>query len=174
MKNFVTLDVETANGNRSSICSIGCIKVKDGEVVDNFYSLVHPEPDYYWSKFTDIHGLSDEDTWDAPPFDAVWRKIETWSEGLPIVAHNASFDYGCITAACRIYQLGAPEPFLCTLKAARRNLKRAFCRSFSLPNLCEFLGVEFNNHHNALADAHGVVGLVKRLEEITQTDFRDL
>lgn len=174
MKDFVTLDVETANGNPSSICSIGCVKVKDGKIVDTYYSLVHPEPDYYWRKFTAIHGLSDDDTWNARPFDQVWREIVDWSEGLPVVAHNAGFDYGCVSAACRIYRLDPPTPFLCTLKASQRNIKRSFCTSFSLPNLCAFLGVPFSNHHNALADAQGVVGIVQRLEELTQSDFRDM
>ena len=57
MKNFIALDVETANYNPSSICSIGCVKVLDGEIVDDFYSLVHPEPDWYVRRFTAIHGL---------------------------------------------------------------------------------------------------------------------
>lgn len=47
MKNFVAIDFETANFTKSSICSIGIVIVKNGEVVDNFYSLVRPTPNYY-------------------------------------------------------------------------------------------------------------------------------
>lgn len=159
MDNFIALDVETANYNPSSICSIGCIKVKDGVIVDEFYSLVHPEPDWYVKRFTAIHGLSDEDTWNAPTFDIVWRQIEEWREGLPIVAHNAGFDYGCCVAASRIYQLDAPPRFHCTLQAARRKISRFECPSKSLPNLCNYFGIPFNDHHNALADARGCAKL---------------
>ena len=47
MKNFVAIDFETANGKRSSICSVGAAIVKNGEIVDSFYSLVKPTPNYY-------------------------------------------------------------------------------------------------------------------------------
>ena len=153
MKDFIAIDVETANYEPSSICSIGCVKFVGGHAVDSFYSLVHPEPDWYVPRFTAIHGLSDEHTYQAPPFDTVWKCIEIWADGLPFVAHNASFDYKCVSSAARIYQLEPPSRFHCTLRASRRLYSRFECPSKSLPNLCSFLGIDFNNHHNALADA---------------------
>lgn len=161
MDNFVAIDVETANYSRSSICSIGCVKVRDGLVVDSFYSLVHPEPDWYVRRFTEeIHGIGPDDTYNAPPFDSVWRRVLDFAEGLPFVAHNAVFDNGCIREACRIYRLDPPErPFLCTLSAARRQIPRFSCPSKSLPSLCSFFGIPFDNHHNALADAEGCARL---------------
>lgn len=159
MKNFIAIDVETANYNPSSICSVGCVKVCDSEIVDSFYSLVHPEPDWYVRRFTYIHGLSDKDTFNAPTFDEVWLKIKEWSEELPFVAHNAAFDWKCITEAAKIYGLEAPDRFHCTLAAAKRTLSRFECPSKSLPNLCAFYGIDFNNHHNALADAEGCARL---------------
>lgn len=47
MKDFAAIDFETANGNRTSVCSVGVVVVRDGKKVDQFYSLIHPEPDYY-------------------------------------------------------------------------------------------------------------------------------
>jgi DNA polymerase-3 subunit epsilon len=47
MKDFVAIDFETANVERCSVCSVGIVIVKDGEIVDKFYSLIQPEPDYY-------------------------------------------------------------------------------------------------------------------------------
>ncbi|MDE6086166.1 MAG: 3'-5' exonuclease [Muribaculaceae bacterium] len=157
MDNFVAIDVETANKNSSSICAIGAVKVKDGIVVDKFYELVKPEPEYYLSYFSNcIHGIRMEDTENARTFDAVWRDIDKWAEGLPFVAHNKKFDEGCIIAAHRVYGMDYPDyTFYCTLSAARKNIPRAMCPSFSLPHLCEFLGIPFNNHHNAQADALG-------------------
>ena len=46
MRNFVAVDVETANENPSSICAIGAVKVIDGIVTDSRYSLICPEPNY--------------------------------------------------------------------------------------------------------------------------------
>ncbi|MDO5394805.1 MAG: exonuclease domain-containing protein [Bacteroidales bacterium] len=163
MDNFIAIDVETANYSPSSICAVGCVKIIDGEIADEFYSLVHPEPDWYLRRFTEIHGLNDDDTWNAPPFDAVWHRITAFAEGLPFVAHNAQFDHKCISEACRVYQLEPPLPFLCTLKAARKQIPRYVCPSKSLPALCTFFGIDFTNHHNAAADAYGCAMLAKIL-----------
>lgn len=48
MKDFVAIDFETANQHRSSVCSVGIVVVKDGEIVDSYYSLIRPTPNYYW------------------------------------------------------------------------------------------------------------------------------
>ncbi len=154
MNSFVAIDVETANGSRSSICSIGAVKVIDGIVADTRYYLVKPEPDYYSRACTAVHGLTDADTWNAPTFDRVWRELEPWIGTLPLVAHNAVFDAGCIREACRIYQIEPPEaPFLCTLRAARASIPRGMCASKSLDALCQYFGIPLKNHHNALDDA---------------------
>lgn len=173
MDNFIAIDVETANYAASSICSIGCIKVRNRKIVDTYYSLVHPEPDWYVNRFTAIHGLCDDDTFDAPPFDKVWNEILDWSENLPFVAHNASFDWKCICSATAIYQMEQPQKFHCTLKASRRLISRYSCPSKSLPNLCSFLGITFENHHNALADAEGAARIVLELENYTGKNLEE-
>ena len=47
MQDFAAIDFETANNERSSVCSVGVVIVKGGEIVDKFYSLIKPEPEYY-------------------------------------------------------------------------------------------------------------------------------
>ena len=44
MQDFVAIDFETANGRRSSVCSVGIVIVRGGEIVDKFYSLIQPAP----------------------------------------------------------------------------------------------------------------------------------
>lgn len=51
MQDFVAIDFETANGRRSSVCSVGIVIVRDGVIVDRFYSLIQPAPNYYTLKF---------------------------------------------------------------------------------------------------------------------------
>ena len=46
MKDFAAIDFETANNERSSVCSVGIVIVRNGEIVDKFYSLIKPEPEY--------------------------------------------------------------------------------------------------------------------------------
>jgi len=155
MDNFVAIDVETANQYPTSICAIGAVKVENGLITDRYYSLVHPEPDWYLRYFTDnIHGISRDDTESAPDFITVWEKIDEFIGDLPLVAHNKAFDERCIRAAFRAYSTDYPDyPFLCTLQRARAVIPKAMVGSYSLPYLCEFFGISFNNHHNALADA---------------------
>lgn len=66
MKDFAAIDFETANYERSSVCAVGIVIVRHGEIVDSFYSLIHPEPNYYISMCSEVNGLSHQDT-DASP-----------------------------------------------------------------------------------------------------------
>ena len=68
MKDFVAIDFETANFEPSSICSVGLVIVKDGEIVDDFYSLVRPIPNYYNEKCSSVNGMCCLDTNASPDF----------------------------------------------------------------------------------------------------------
>ncbi len=155
MDNFVAIDVETANNYPTSICSIGAVKVIHGVIVDRFYELVKPEPEYYFRYFTEhIHGIGREDTENSPTFDRVWERLGPFIGNLPLVAHNKAFDEKCIRAAFRCYRMDYPDyDFYCTLSASRRKIPRHVCGSHSLPSVCEALAIPFRDHHNALADA---------------------
>lgn len=157
LDSFVAIDVETANNYPTSVCSIGAVKVVDGVIVDSFYELVKPEPNFYFRHFTEnIHGIGRRDTDDARCFADVWADIAPWIGDLPLVAHNKAFDEKCIRACFRCYCMDYPDyPFYCTLQAARRSIPRSMITSYSLPSVCDFFGVRFSNHHNALADAEG-------------------
>ena len=109
MLDFAAIDFETANSESSSVCSVGIVVVQGGEVVDTFYSLIQPEPNYYNYFCQRVHGLSCRDTDDAPVFPRVWEQIEPLIEGLPLVAHNAKFDQGCLKAVFRVYQMDYPD-----------------------------------------------------------------
>lgn len=56
MQDFAAIDFETANFERCSVCSVGVVVVRGGEIVDNFYSLIQPEPNYYHWRCTQVHG----------------------------------------------------------------------------------------------------------------------
>lgn len=71
MKDFAAIDFEIANCERSSVCSVGIVIVRNGEIVDTFYSLIQPEPNYYNYWCTRVHGLTAQDTDNAPVFPEV-------------------------------------------------------------------------------------------------------
>lgn len=47
IRDFVAIDFETANQQPSSVCSVGVVMVRNGQIADTFYSLIQPEPNYY-------------------------------------------------------------------------------------------------------------------------------
>ena len=159
MLDFAAIDFETANEQASSVCSVGIVVVRGGEVVDTFYSLIHPEPEYYQWFCRRVHGLGPEDTEDAPVFPYVWAQIEPLIEGLPLVAHNARFDEGCLKAIFRVYRMDYPDYiFFDTLAASRRHF------GWRLPNhqlqtVAEACGYSLLNHHHALADAEACAAI---------------
>jgi len=163
---FIAIDVETANFEPSSICSIAAVKVENGVIVDRRYSLVNPEPNYYSRRCSAVHGLTDEDTLDAPSFGTVWSGWQSWLAGYRLIAHNAPFDSKCIRSACRIYGLEAPCNWGCTLHAARVKIPRGILQSKSLDSLCDFFGIRLENHHNALADAEACAKLAVILVDL--------
>lgn len=152
-RKYAAIDVETANAQRASICSVGIAVVEDGAVTERHHWLVRP-PDGYevFSPFnTRIHGIRAADVVDAAAFASVIPQISDLLSGLPVVAHNASFDIGAIRLACLASK--APMPtfhYSCTMALSRAMLQLP---SYSLPFCAEALGVEMGQHHDALADA---------------------
>ena len=186
LRDFIAIDFETANQEPSSVCSVGAVLVHDAQVADSFYSLIQPEPNYYSYFCQRVHGLSQQDTDDAPIFPRVWQLLgervadvffpdlpsvpqdssacsSRWvTEELlwpPLVAHNARFDEGCLKAVFRVYQMDYPDYlFYDTLAASRRQL------GCSLPNHqlqtgAAACGYDLRHHHHALADAEACAAI---------------
>ena len=160
IRDFIAIDLETANQQPSSVCSVGVVMVRNGQVADSFYSLIQPEPNYYNYWCQRVHGLSQCDTDDAPVFSKVWQQLEEkiadvffsdqqtiddlryQTASIPFVAHNARFDEGCLKAVFRVYQMDYPDyRFYDTLTASRRQFGHSCVpsvasdqRSSALPN----------------------------------------
>ena len=71
MKDFVAIDFETANRERTSICSVGLVRVENGDIREKIYRLIRPYPDYYSSWNTRIHGLTYRETARGPISDRI-------------------------------------------------------------------------------------------------------
>ncbi len=163
MTDFAAIDFETANECPSSVCSVGVVVVRGGKVVDRFYSLIHPEPEYYKWFCRQVHGLGPDDTDQAPVFPRVWERIEPIIRDLPLVAHNSSFDEGCLKSVFKVYQMDYPGyVFFDTLAASRKHF------GCSLPNhqlqtVSAACGYDLMNHHHALADAEACAVIAMKI-----------
>lgn len=174
MERFAAIDFETANGKQSSVCSVGIAIVERDKVVDSIYSLIRPIPNYYTQWTTAIHGLTSEDTRNAPDFEEVWATIAPKIEDLPLVAHNSAFDEGCLKAAHLAYDLAYPKyRFYCTYQLSRKVYP--FLSNHKLHTVSAYCGYDLINHHHAMADAracaHIAVTIMKeqglgRLDEL--------
>ena len=160
MENFAAIDFETANEQRTSVCSVGVVIVRDGEFTDSFYSLIRPEPEYYSYWNTRVHGLTLADTAQAPVFPDVWKEIVPLIEGLPLVADNKGFDESCLKAVFKTYCLDYPDyTFHCTLQTARRRVKGL--PNYQLHTVSAYFGYELEQHHHALADAEACAWIAR-------------
>lgn len=161
MKNFAAIDFETANCERTSVCSVGIVIYRDGVKVDEFYSLIKPEPEYYNCFCTEIHGLTAADTEKAPVFPEVWKQIEPKIKGLPLVAHNKSFDENCLKAVFACYQMDYPGyKFHCTLQKSRKVWPEG---RHTLDVIAARCGYRLENHHHALADAEACAAIAVQI-----------
>ena len=163
MQDFAAIDFETANSAHSSVCSVGMVIVRGGQIVDKYYSLIAPEPDYfsYWN--VQVHGLTAADCKDAPCFPAVWREIEPKIAGLPLVAHHSPFDESCLKAVFKVYGMDYPGyRFYCTCRASRRKWGRAL-PNHQLHTVARHCGYDLTRHHHALADAEACAAIALRI-----------
>ena len=162
MKDFAAIDFETANGKRTSVCSVGIVIVKSGRIVNKIYRLIRPAPNYYTQWTTAIHGLTYDDTMEADDFPEVWAEIKPLLEGLPLVAHNSPFDEGCLKAAHNLYEMSYQGyQFHCTCRASRKLLPNL--PNHQLHTVSEHLGFTLKNHHNALADAEACAYIAMKM-----------
>ena len=163
MLDFAAIDFETANEQPSSVCSVGIVVVRGGQIVDSYYSLIHPEPDYYQWFCRQVHGLGPEDTDGAPVFPFVWEEAAALIDGLPLVAHNARFDEGCLKAVFRVYRMDYPDyVFHDTLAASRKRFGRSL-PNHQLQTVAAACGYDLTRHHHALADAEACAHIAMKI-----------
>jgi len=149
--NFVSIDFETANSSRSSICSVGIVEYANGEIIKEYYELVKPNDSYFHPINMSIHGISYEDVKYKKDFIALWPEIKGMLENKLVLAHNAAFDMSCLRSV--LDENETPYPMIqynCTVNIAKKVWPGL--RDYKLNNLSHRLGFRLNHHH-ALDDA---------------------
>lgn len=151
MMNFMAIDFETASSRPDSACSVAVVEVKDGKIMDSYYTLIRPPQMYFHPINIQIHGIRPGDVRDKPSFAGIWPELKKRLEGRIVVAHNAQFDMRVLRASLDTAGLTAPR-FLhcCTVSLSRRAWPEL--KNHKLDTVGDYLHIEFQ-HHNALADA---------------------
>jgi DNA polymerase-3 subunit epsilon len=178
---FCVVDLETTGGSavESRITEIGAVKVRGGERLGTFQTLVDPrEPiPAYVSHLT---GIDDRLVAGEPPIEQVLPALAEFLRGTVFVAHNASFDFGFVNAALdRMDYPPVPGPAVCTAKLARRVVWPEV-PNVRLQTLARYFRTRVQPVHRALADAeataevlHGLLDLGGRLGISTLGDLHE-
>lgn len=142
--NFTALDFETATAKHDSICQIGLVVVSNGIIERKISFLIQPPNNEYSYHNIKVHQIEPFMTENAPNFNEVWRDISKYFENQLIVCHNASFDIIKLESTLNSYNTPIPNfTYACTLELFGGKLDKC----------CKEQNIEFNNHHDALADA---------------------
>ncbi|MBD2758644.1 DEDD exonuclease domain-containing protein [Yimella sp. cx-573] len=164
---FVVLDLETTGGAASGagITEIGAVKVRGGQVIGEFQTLVRPgEPiPAFVSVLT---GISNAMVSSSPRIGAVLPPLLDFLEGCVLVAHNAPYDVGFLKAACRDTHAQWPRPTVIdTAHLARQLVTKDEAPNRKLGSLARLFGASTTPDHRALHDAQATVDVLHALLE---------
>jgi DNA polymerase III subunit epsilon len=167
---FCVVDLETTGGSAqggSMITEIGAVKVRGGEVLGEFQTLVNPHtqiPPF----IAVLTGITNSMVSEAPPIESVLPTFLEFAAGSVLVAHNAPFDVGFLQWFARHQGISWPAfEVLDTAKIARRVITRDDAPNCKLSSLARVFHASTTPNHRALADARATVdvlhGLMERL-----------
>ena len=177
---FVVVDLETTGGRPvdAAITEIGAVKVRGGDVLGEFHTLVDPGgpvPPFIQV----LTGITTAMLVGAPRIEQVLPSFLEWARGSVLVAHNAPFDVGFLRAAATA--LGHPWPgfrVVDTVRLARRAVTRDEVPNYKLSSLAAFFRATTTPDHRALDDARATVdvlhAILGRLGPLGVTYLEDL
>lgn len=150
--NYTAIDFETANNFRKSACSLGLVKVENGQIVDRKHWLIKPTPLEVGFMQYRVHGIKLDMLVDQPDFKELWHEIKPYLENQVLVAHNGRFDFNVLAHLLNHYELeDIPISTYCTLDLSKIVWPDEL--TYNLASLVEAkLAIDFF-HHNALEDA---------------------
>ena len=151
---IVVIDFETTGlsaraGDRA--IEVAAVEIIEGRIGRHFASLMNPGV-HVPSFITGLTGITNAMVRSAPDSMAVMRGLAQFVEDAPLVAHNAAFDAGFYGHEMRMQVNDRENPFLCSLRVARRIYPRA--PNHKLSTLADYVDIPMQGtYHRALADA---------------------
>jgi DNA polymerase-3 subunit epsilon len=177
---FVVVDLETTGGSASdcAITEIGAVKVRGGEVLGEFQTLVNPGTPIP-AFISVLTGITDAMVAEAPRADAAVSAFLEFAAGSVLVAHNAGFDITFLKAATAAMGREWPRfPVLDTVHLARQLVTRDEAPNHRLASLAQLFGASTVPDHRALHDARATVdvlhGLIGRVGSLGVHSFEEL
>ncbi len=153
---YCVLDLETTGFSfrTEKITEVGIMKVKNGEVIDEFSCFVNPEKPIP-PRVVEVTNITDDMVKDAETIDKVMPKILEFVGDSVLVAHNADFDIGFLKYNAKNLGLSLENTYLDTLRLAK-DLFPDY-KKYKLGKIAENLGIKVEVAHRALDDVDTTV-----------------
>ena len=160
---YVVVDLEaTSTGSKAKIIQVGIVVIEDGKIVDHYTTDINPhEP--LDAHIKELTGLTDQRLAQAPDFSQVARKIFDLVEDGIFVAHNVQFDANLLAENLFFEGYELRNPRVDTVELAQVFFPEL--EKYSLPILCQELGIPLKHAHTALSDAQATAELLLFLRE---------
>ena len=161
---YTVFDIETTglSVNFDKIIEIAAVKVKDGQIIEEYQTFVDPEQQLSMLT-TKITSIKNSDVLGQPKIDTVIKEFKKFFEGTIMVAHNAQFDMGFIESVMKKHDIYDQDmTSIDTLSMARNcysdNLKR-----FNLKAVARYFKVDLVQHHRAIYDTRATAEIFIRM-----------
>lgn len=167
---FVVLDVEGNGGSPQEIVEIAVVHIFDGQLKAVRDWKVRPlNP--VTPQATRVHGITNEDLADQPPFTQIGHELLAEFDSATIVGHNVGVDLSLLRRQLPDW---CPGTSIDTLRLARHVFPEA--GSYTLGSLHQHIGgCDSSRRHRAKEDAHMTarlfLTLVSKLSEKVHLDL---
>lgn len=162
---FVIVDLETCGEDptRDAITEIGAVRYRAGVIVDEMSIMVDPHQPIP-PEIVKLTGITQDMVTGAPAISDALPAFLEFAHGAVLVAHNAEFDLGFLTAAATAHHISWPTvTSICTVRLARKLFSRDEAPTVALHALAELLGVTNLPTHRALDDARATAEVLHEL-----------
>jgi DNA polymerase III subunit epsilon len=151
----VFVDIETTGGSyrNSRVLEVAAIRYENGEVVQEFSTLVNPES-YIPASITTLTGITESDIIDAPRFEDIADELFEMLSGAIFIAHNVRFDYSFLKNEFAYTGIDLSVKLLCTVRLSRALYSQY--KGHSLAKLIERHDIPVMARHRALDDARAI------------------
>ncbi|MCA0291931.1 MAG: DEDD exonuclease domain-containing protein [Actinobacteria bacterium] len=162
---FVVVDLETTGGSAHAdhITEIGAVKVRGGEVLGEFQTLVNPRVPIP-TVISVLTGITNAMVATAPRIEQVLPSFLEFLGDAVVVAHNARFDVTFLKAAASATGSRWPDPVVIdTVLLARALVTRDEAPNHKLASLARVFHAQVTPDHRALHDAQATVDVLHGL-----------
>ena len=174
---YVVFDIETTgfSYHMDTIIEIGAVKVVKGVVTERFSQLVNPKRALP-PEIIELTGITEEMVKDQPTLEHVLPEFMSFVAGVPVVAHNATFDCAFIRHYCEMYSLPFESIIVDTLALSR--LLLTHIKKHNLKAVTKQLKIVLSDHHRAVADAEATarvwIHFMEMLKAVEVTNLKEI